>query len=341
MTTSLEQGIQAARDGNNPEAIRLLAAAIQQDPQNISAWLWLSNVVDDPAKKKYCLEKILAIAPFNQSAQDGLAAMEADSQPDSVVAAPQAAPVPADPLSDTQPRRVPSAQPGGEVILFQDENLPVSDRRIITVKEVYSLNGITSAGVRKIHPVMRYLLTVIIPLVIFLVVWVWMSFFGYSLSFLYRIGIGARYGVTATLLIGGTLTGLILGIIQAVIARPKYELLLKAWANEIGIFTSKDRVSIEKIVATINQAIRQYGALNNGQSGQVPMQFALPGNSAWSGGQMAGLVIGSMLMPIFGIIYGIIGLTQERKRAQAAIILFIACVFMIGYGMFIYSLLGG
>ena len=77
MTTPLDQGIQAYKAGNKQEAIRYLAIAVQQSPQNVSAWLWLSYLVDDPKQKKDCLERVLRLDPHNQSAHDALVGLDA------------------------------------------------------------------------------------------------------------------------------------------------------------------------------------------------------------------------------------------------------------------------
>jgi hypothetical protein len=56
------------------------------------------------------------------------------------------------------------------------------------------------------------------------------------------------------------------------------------------------------------------------------MQYAPMGKPAWSGGEMVGLVIGSILIPLFGVGFGIYGLTQEAKRGQGAALLIVGIV---------------
>jgi hypothetical protein len=304
--------------------------------------LWLSTVVDDPARKKDCLRKVLNLDPNNQSASTALAELEKPA-PVILPDAPPNLPVPQGiPIPDTQPNKVSSIKPAGEIILFRDENITVTDRRVLTGKEVYPLNGITSAGIRKIPPVWRYILILVIPIVACFAAYI----FGYlSVYILGRTGLLATVssflGFTATFAIIGTLAGLVIGILQAVLARPKYAVMLKAWTNEISVFTSRERIYVEQIVASINQSIRQYGANQPGQSGPVPMQLGASSNSAWRGGELAGMIIASILMPIFGLIYGIYGLTKEMKRGQGAILLVVAIVSMIVYSILINSLLGG
>jgi hypothetical protein len=91
----LAQGIAAARAGDKSTARQLLTQVIQQDPRSEAAWLWLSSVLDTPQGRTHCLRQVLAINPRNQTAQKGLAALEATAPARVIVA--QAPPVEAPP----------------------------------------------------------------------------------------------------------------------------------------------------------------------------------------------------------------------------------------------------
>ena len=80
----LQQGIAALRTGNKAQARQLLAHAIQEDPRNEQAWLWLSGTVESDEERVECLNRALAIDPNNEMAQRGLAALRQKqaSQPD-------------------------------------------------------------------------------------------------------------------------------------------------------------------------------------------------------------------------------------------------------------------
>jgi hypothetical protein len=71
----LQQGIAALRAGSKAQARQLLARAIQEDPQNEQAWLWLSGAVESDEERLECLNRTLAIDPNNEMAQRGLAAL--------------------------------------------------------------------------------------------------------------------------------------------------------------------------------------------------------------------------------------------------------------------------
>jgi len=69
----LRAGIAAAKAGQRERARDLLTRAIEQDERNISAWLWLSGVVDSLEDREICLDNVLALDPNNAHAHKGLA----------------------------------------------------------------------------------------------------------------------------------------------------------------------------------------------------------------------------------------------------------------------------
>lgn len=71
----VEQGIAAVKSGDTSRAAELLNEAVQIDPHNERAWLWLSGAVTTDAERRHCLEWVLAINPQNSAAQRGLAAL--------------------------------------------------------------------------------------------------------------------------------------------------------------------------------------------------------------------------------------------------------------------------
>ena len=71
-TRLLNEGIQAARQGQKDQAQSLLLQVIEQDERNEKAWLWLSGVVDTNEDRLICLENVLAINPDNGPARKGL-----------------------------------------------------------------------------------------------------------------------------------------------------------------------------------------------------------------------------------------------------------------------------
>lgn len=73
----LEQAAIQLKQGNKNETQRILAQAVQQDPNNSSAWFGLAIVLSDEKKKKDCLKRVLVIKPDHERARAMLAQLEA------------------------------------------------------------------------------------------------------------------------------------------------------------------------------------------------------------------------------------------------------------------------
>jgi tetratricopeptide (TPR) repeat protein len=65
-------GIASAKAGNQRLAQAFFKRVIRINPRHAGAWLWLSEVLDDPDDIAYCLEAVLAIDPNNEKARLGL-----------------------------------------------------------------------------------------------------------------------------------------------------------------------------------------------------------------------------------------------------------------------------
>jgi predicted RNA-binding Zn-ribbon protein involved in translation (DUF1610 family) len=76
----LVQGIAAAKEKEIEEARFCLEKVIRSSDasfdQRERAWLWLSQVTDDPKERRNCLEEALAINPANAPARRGLAILD-------------------------------------------------------------------------------------------------------------------------------------------------------------------------------------------------------------------------------------------------------------------------
>jgi hypothetical protein len=72
MSSVLENGIASAKSGDKTGARQYFKQALQENPKSISAWLWMSTVVDDIEQKKICYQRVLAIDPQNEYALKGM-----------------------------------------------------------------------------------------------------------------------------------------------------------------------------------------------------------------------------------------------------------------------------
>ena len=113
----LAQGIAAARAGDKTAARRLLTQVIQDDPGSEAAWLWLSSVLETPQGRAHCLHQVLALNPRNQTAQKGLAALEAAPPAPAIVA--RTLPSEAPPPTEALPAPV-AVEPAGPAPAWRD-----------------------------------------------------------------------------------------------------------------------------------------------------------------------------------------------------------------------------
>lgn len=67
-----DRGIAACRAGEKARARELLLDAVRIDPVNEYAWLWLAAAVTTKAERQYCLGRVLAINPQNETARCAL-----------------------------------------------------------------------------------------------------------------------------------------------------------------------------------------------------------------------------------------------------------------------------
>jgi len=69
----LQAAIEAAKGKQPGEARTLLRRVLTADPDNATAWLWMSGVINDPLKREDCLRKVLDLEPDHAVARRGLA----------------------------------------------------------------------------------------------------------------------------------------------------------------------------------------------------------------------------------------------------------------------------
>lgn len=96
----LQRGIQAAQAKRPDIARDLLQQVIRLEPQNETAWLWLSGVAKDNRERLFCLKQLLAVNPQNEFALKGLRALGVDPSAESAQASSPSATVPT--LSDAR-----------------------------------------------------------------------------------------------------------------------------------------------------------------------------------------------------------------------------------------------
>ena len=75
----IEQAKALARQGNSQAAIALLSKLIRREASNVEAWLALADVVEEPDRVGFCLQKVLNLDPGNATALEKLSKMKGGS----------------------------------------------------------------------------------------------------------------------------------------------------------------------------------------------------------------------------------------------------------------------
>ncbi len=65
----LQQAYRLIRDGNKPEAVRLLTPIVRAEPLNADAWWLLANALDNPDQQRRALEQVLKLRPNDDAAR--------------------------------------------------------------------------------------------------------------------------------------------------------------------------------------------------------------------------------------------------------------------------------
>ncbi|MCP4357560.1 MAG: hypothetical protein GY796_06045 [Chloroflexi bacterium] len=84
----LAQGIGAIKVGDREEAYHALSRVLQSeasDEELARAWLWLSQVFEEQADKRLCLEQVLALNPVHGAARRGLAVLDGRLDPNAII----------------------------------------------------------------------------------------------------------------------------------------------------------------------------------------------------------------------------------------------------------------
>ncbi len=118
MSTQLQRAITAIKSGDKKTGKQLLTKALQADPRNEKAWLWLAHVVDSPKQRQECLERVLTINPHNENARRGLIKLNGST------AHPPPARTAQSPAKSALPTEVVATQPTTDTLPQKEEPKP-------------------------------------------------------------------------------------------------------------------------------------------------------------------------------------------------------------------------
>src|SRR5512139_3505851 len=78
----LNQAVIAIKAGDLAGGRKLLESVLEIEPDNESAWLWMSAAVGTDAERRHCLEQVLRINPDNTQARRGLEKLQPAPEPE-------------------------------------------------------------------------------------------------------------------------------------------------------------------------------------------------------------------------------------------------------------------
>lgn len=89
----VQSAIEAAKQGDKNKAIEFLKQVLNANPNDVDAWLVLAAVMDDPKRKRQCLNRVLALDPVNMMAREELMEMDRVEMGGAPLSSPEADPV--------------------------------------------------------------------------------------------------------------------------------------------------------------------------------------------------------------------------------------------------------
>jgi hypothetical protein len=163
MPATLSQAIAAIKAGDKTIGQHLLAEVLKAEPNNEAAWLWLASLAETLEQRRPYLERVLAINPGNELAQQGLATLNSagSSQPKSEHPKQvQARGEPSTPPSSAEPKSITLHPPlrrlasrSTQVIPIQAiPPPPISKPSAQTVSSAAALQQIAAARTRGLTP---------------------------------------------------------------------------------------------------------------------------------------------------------------------------------------------
>lgn len=81
MEETTREGITALKHGDAVRARELLRQAVEENPDDLKAWLWLSGAVETDKERIECLQRVLELNPDHEAAKLGLAKLTPSTGP--------------------------------------------------------------------------------------------------------------------------------------------------------------------------------------------------------------------------------------------------------------------
>jgi len=72
----VQSAIEAANQGDKNKATDFIKQVLASNPNDVDAWLVLASIIDEPKRKRQCLNRVLALDPTNQIAREEMLKMD-------------------------------------------------------------------------------------------------------------------------------------------------------------------------------------------------------------------------------------------------------------------------
>jgi hypothetical protein len=141
----VQSAIDAANQGDKNKAMNFLKEVISANPKDADAWLVLAAIMDEPERKRQCLNRVLSLDPTNKLAREELLEMDRSSMGGSLPFTAEPSPAFAPDRSSDQaydgldPVSKPKSQPRSQMPMSLESSKPASQPIPTQTKHV-SLN---------------------------------------------------------------------------------------------------------------------------------------------------------------------------------------------------------
>lgn len=160
MASLTQEGIHYLKSGDPQRARQLLAQAVDQDPRDVTAWLWLSCALDSREERLECLQRVLEIEPNHPQALSGLARINAGQKG----RIPAGRSVPSQPISLRRHESSEPPPPPGSLPDFIPASRPISSRPSV----LSPTEG--ERALFTVRPSLKPTLIIVLPLAVLLLV---------------------------------------------------------------------------------------------------------------------------------------------------------------------------
>ena len=235
---TLSEAIAAIKAGRRDDAREILRRILTDDPLNINAMLWATEVAQTDDERRKYLTDILRIDPANAMAIKGLEILGKENEQPPWIAN-------AKPTADRAENVATRSDTDVETVYYSDDNVSITNTRAVFSGKTYALANVTSVEMAIKPPEGQ----------------------GYASVFLLGGGAAIMYGLSGIgsmpvqnilvlIFIGGCVALLSIGTLRA---KPSYIVKVSSSSGEANALISPNKQYIQEVVKAVNDAIVKRG----------------------------------------------------------------------------------